>query len=112
MGDQAEFIFSVAMKIFREADMHRTGITLFYKYEEGCDVDYPTYLYFYEKLAKFVNENPEWRQGQFEKSAVYEVKTAIKHKNELKEKVGWLARIIALFVEFTYVCLLYDLSRN
>lgn len=87
VGDQAEFIFSVAIKVFREADMHRQGITLYYKYDEGSDVDYPTYLYFYEKLVKYVTANPEWKTGQYEKSAVYEVKTAIKHKNDLKEKV-------------------------
>lgn len=87
IGDQAEFVFSVAHRIFTEADMHRQGITLIYKYEEGSSVDYPTYLYFYEKLCKFVQKNPEWRQGQYEKSAVYDVKTAIKHKKELQEKV-------------------------
>ena len=69
IGDQAEFIFSVAHRIFREADMHRQGIQLYFKYEEGNDVDYPTYLYFYEKLAKFVKEHPEWKTEQYEKSA-------------------------------------------
>eukprot|EP00924_Labyrinthula_sp_SR-Ha-C_P015109 maker-scaffold_9-snap-gene-8.59-mRNA-1 protein AED:0.26 eAED:0.27 QI:0/0/0/1/0/0/2/0/407 len=87
VGDQAEFIFSVAIRIFREADMHRQGISLYYKYDEGSSVDYPTYLYFYEKLVQFVDKNPQWRSDQYQKSAVYEVKTAIKHKNELKEKV-------------------------
>mmetsp|Transcript_12869 Transcript_12869/g.14775 ORF Transcript_12869/g.14775 Transcript_12869/m.14775 type:complete len:381 (-) Transcript_12869:829-1971(-) len=87
IGDQAEWIFSVAMPVFREADMHRQGITLRHLYEEGCDVDYPTYLYFYEKLCAFVGKNKKWRSGEYQKSAVYEVKTAIAHKNDLKVKV-------------------------
>lgn len=87
IGDQAEWIFSVAMPIFRDADMHRQGIVLRHTYEEGCDVDYPTYLYFYEKLCAFVDKNKKWRSGEFERSAVYEVKTAVKHKNDLQAKV-------------------------
>jgi hypothetical protein len=88
VGDQAEFIFSVAWEHMKYADMHAQGISLIHKYEEGNDVDFNIGLYFYEKLVKFCEEDhkKEWTGPEFAKSQP-EMMTAIVRKRELKEKV-------------------------
>jgi hypothetical protein len=90
VGDQAEFIFSVAWEHMKYADMHAKGISLIHKYEEGCDLDFNIGLYFYEKLCKFCVEDSErkrqWTGPQFAKSQPG-MMTAIVRKKELKEKV-------------------------
>ena len=84
--DEAEFIFSVAWDRIKYADMHAKGIDLVFKYEEGFDLDFDIGLYFYEQLCKFCEDpkNKEWTK--YERSQP-EMMTAIKRKQELREKV-------------------------
>jgi len=85
---QAEFVYSVAWEHMKYADMHSKGISLIYKYEEGSDVDFNIGLYFYEKLCKFLEDtkNTQWSDKTFAISQP-EMMTAIKRKQELREKV-------------------------
>jgi len=85
---QAEFIFSVAWEVIKYADMHAKGISLLYQYEEGFDLDFNIGLYFYEKLCKFLEEpkNSKWTGPEY-KISQPEMMTAIKRKQELREKV-------------------------
>lgn len=84
--DEADFIFAVSWEVIKYADMHCKGIAYLYQYEEGCDLDFDIGLYFYEQLCKFVDEpkNSKWKQ--FARSQP-EMMTAIKRKQELREKV-------------------------
>jgi len=50
--NEAEFIYVVAWEMMKYADMHTKGISLVYKYDEGCDLDFDMGLYFYEQLCK------------------------------------------------------------
>jgi len=86
---QAEFIYSVAWEMMKYADMHSKGISLIYKYEEGFDVDFNIGLYFYEKLCKFLEDtkNSQWADQKVYGISQPEMMTAIKRKQELREKV-------------------------
>lgn len=86
--DQAEFIFTVAWEMLKRADMNSKGISLLHQYEEGGDVDFDIGLYFYEQLCKFLDEpkNSYWSGPEFAKSQP-EMLTALKRKQELREKV-------------------------
>lgn len=88
VGDQAEFIFSVAYDRVRMADMHSKGVQYIHLYDEGNDLDFNFGLYFYEKLCKFLGEskNSEWTDEKWAKSQP-EMITAIVRKRELREKV-------------------------
>mmetsp|Transcript_11415 Transcript_11415/g.17115 ORF Transcript_11415/g.17115 Transcript_11415/m.17115 type:complete len:280 (+) Transcript_11415:209-1048(+) len=109
VGDQAEFIFSVAWEMIKYADMHAKGIQLIYQYEEGNDLDFNIGLYFYEKLCKFLEDdkNKEWTTEKFAKSQP-EMMTALKRKRELREKVdvnfdgriGFLEYLLYQYQEF------------
>jgi hypothetical protein len=85
--DEAEFIYTVAWDIVKYADMHYKGISLVYKYDEGFDVDFDIGLYFYERLCKFCEDpaNGSWRSGY--SRSMPEMMTALKRKQELREKV-------------------------
>jgi len=85
--DEAEFIYSVAWDVVKRSDMHNKGISLIYKYDEGCDVDFDIGLYFYEQLCKFC-ENPSNKSitSQYPRS-LPEMMTALKRKQELRDKV-------------------------
>eukprot|EP00011_Vannellida_sp_DIVA3-517-6-12_P003343 CAMPEP_0114605294 /NCGR_PEP_ID=MMETSP0168-20121206/984_1 /TAXON_ID=95228 ORGANISM="Vannella sp., Strain DIVA3 517/6/12" /NCGR_SAMPLE_ID=MMETSP0168 /ASSEMBLY_ACC=CAM_ASM_000044 /LENGTH=278 /DNA_ID=CAMNT_0001816147 /DNA_START=47 /DNA_END=883 /DNA_ORIENTATION=- len=85
---QAEFIFTVAWEVIKYADMNAKGISLIYQYEEGNDLDFDIGLYFYEQLCKFVEQpkNAKWASEEFAMSQPY-MMTAIKRKQELREKV-------------------------
>jgi hypothetical protein len=85
---QAEFIFSVAWEIIKYADMHSKGISLLHLYNEGCDLDFDIGLYFYEQLCKFVEDpkNEKFASSEFAMSQPF-MMTAIKRKQELREKV-------------------------
>jgi len=86
---QAEFIYSVAWEMMKYADMHSKGISLIYKYEEGYDVDFNIGLYFYEKMCKFLEDtkNTQWSDQKTYGISQPEMMTAIKRKQELREKV-------------------------
>jgi hypothetical protein len=86
---QAEFLYSVAWEMMKYADMHSKGISLIYKYEEGFDVDFNIGLYFYEKLCKFLEDdkNKQWSDQKTYGMSQPEMMTAIKRKQELREKV-------------------------
>jgi len=88
VGSQAEFIFTVAWEVIKYADMHAKGIQLIYKYEEGNELELNIGLYFYEKLCKFLEEskNSQWTSEQWAISQP-EMLTAIRRKQELREKV-------------------------
>ena len=83
---QAEFIFSVAWDKIKYADMHAKGISLVFKYQEGFDLDFDIGLYFYEQLCKFCEDpkNKEWLSYGPSQPVMM---TAIKRKQELREKV-------------------------
>jgi len=83
--DEAEFIYAVAWDVLKYADMHNKGISLIYKYDEGFDLDFDIGLYFYEKLCKAIDENPAYKQT-YPRSCP-EMVTAIKRKQELRDKV-------------------------
>lgn len=88
VSSQAEFIFNVAWEVIKYADMNCKGISLIYQYEEGNDLDFDIGLYFYEQLCKFVEQpkNAKWAADEFAMSQPY-MMTAIKRKQELREKV-------------------------
>jgi len=85
---QADFVFVVAWEIMKYADMHSKGISLIYQYDEGNDLDFNIGLYFYEKLCQFLEQpqNKQWAGPEFQISQP-EMMTAIKRKQELREKV-------------------------
>jgi hypothetical protein len=84
--DEADFIFSVAWEVIKYADMHCKGISLLYQYDEGNDLDFDIGLYFYEQLCKFVDDPKNWNWRQYKRSQP-EMLTAIKRKQELRDKV-------------------------
>jgi hypothetical protein len=88
VNSQAEFIFCVAWEMAKYADMHSKGVSLIYLYDEGSDLDFNIGLYFYEKLCKFLEDpnNSRWAGKEFAISQP-EMMTAIKRKQELREKV-------------------------
>jgi len=84
--EEAEFIFSVAWEMIKYADMHSKGIMYLYQYQEGNDLDFDIGLFFYEQLCKFLEDpkNAKWREY---KRSQPEMMTALKRKQELREKV-------------------------
>lgn|SRR3990167_2848028 len=88
VNDQAEFIFTVAWEVIKYADMHSKGISLIFQYEEGHELDFDIGLYFYEQLCKFVEQpkNAKWAGPEYARSQPTML-TAIKRKQELREKV-------------------------
>lgn len=86
--DEADFVFGAAWEVIKYADMHAKGISLVYKYDEGKDLDFDIGLYFYEQMCKFVEDpkNAKWSSAHFPKSQP-EMLTAIKRKQEIREKV-------------------------
>jgi len=88
VGSQAEFIFSVAWDIAKKSDMKAKNINYVHQYEEGNDFDFNFGLYFYEQLCRFVEDekNAKWVEKQYALSQP-EMMTAIKRKQELREKV-------------------------
>jgi hypothetical protein len=86
--DQAEFIFTVAWEILKKADMHSKGVMYIHQYSEGNDVDFDIGLFFYEQLCKFLDDpqHAHWSGPEFAKSQP-EMMTALRRKQELREKV-------------------------
>jgi hypothetical protein len=72
--------------MIKYADMHAKGVSLIHLYDEGSDLDFDIGLYFYEKLCKFVDEKNEWAKPEYKESQP-EMMTALKRKQELREKV-------------------------
>jgi hypothetical protein len=83
---EAEFIFSVAWDKMQYADMHAKGVSLIHLYEEGTEIEFNIGLYFYEKMCKFVEENPEWGADNYAMSQPT-MMTSIVRKKELRDKV-------------------------
>lgn len=88
VNHQAEFIYSVAWEKIKYADMHSKGISLIHLYDEGHDLDFDIGLYFYEQLCKFLEDpkNSQWTADAYAMSQPV-MMTAIKRKQELREKV-------------------------
>jgi len=86
VGSQAEFIYSVAWDVFKYADMHSKGISLVFKYDEGNDLDFDIGLYFYEQLCKFCEDPKNAKFREYTPSQP-EMMTALKRKQELRDKV-------------------------
>jgi len=84
---EVEFIYGVAWEMVKYADMHYKGISLLYQYDEGKDLDFDIGLYFYEQLCKFCDDpkNSKWKAGY--PRSMPEMMTAIKRKQELRDKV-------------------------
>jgi len=83
---EAEFIYSASWEVLKYADMHNKGISLIYQYDEGKDVDFDIGLYFYEQLCKFVDEPKNSKFKAYTRSQP-EMMTALKRKQELRDKV-------------------------
>jgi len=86
IGDQADFVYSVAWEVIQYADMHCKGVSLIHLYDEGNDLDFNIGLYFYEKLCKYVEDHKEWADEKWKLSQP-QMLTAIVRKKELREKV-------------------------
>lgn len=87
VGKQAEFMYSVSWEMMKYADMHAKGVSLIHLYDEGTDLDFDIGLYFYEKLCKFVDDKAqEWAIDEY-KISQPEMMTALKRKQELRDKV-------------------------
>lgn len=86
VSSQAEFIFTVAFECMKTADMDAKGISLVHLYEEGVELDFDIALRFYEILCKHVEDHPEWAGDEYGPSQP-EMLTALKRKQELREKV-------------------------
>jgi len=84
--DEAEFIYTVGWEMIKYADMHCKGISLVYKYDEGCDIDFDIGLYFYEQLCKFCDEPKNSAMKAYQRSQP-EMMTSLKRKQELRDKV-------------------------
>jgi len=85
--DEAEFIYSVGWETIKYADMHCKGISLVYKYDEGNDLDFDIGLYFYEQLCKFCEDPKNSKIRDQYKRSLPEMMTALKRKQELRDKV-------------------------
>lgn len=83
---QAEFIYSVSWEMMKYADMHAKGVSLIHLYDEGSNVDFDIGLYFYEQLCKFVEQKDTWGVEEYKMSQP-EMMTALKRKQELRDKV-------------------------
>ncbi|EFA83934.1 actin bundling protein [Heterostelium album PN500] len=86
VNSEKEFIYSVAWETMKYADMHSKGVQLVYKYDEGNDLDFDIGLYFYEQLCKFC-EDPKNSQYQQYARSLPTMLTALKRKQELRDKV-------------------------
>lgn len=88
VGNQAEFIFQISWETIKMADMHAKGVSLIHLYDEGTDTDFDIALYFYEQLVKFLEDskNSQWTADEW-KASQPEMMTAIKRKQELRDKV-------------------------
>ncbi|MES1919837.1 hypothetical protein MHBO_001594 [Bonamia ostreae] len=86
IGTQADIIYHVFYKTMTKTDMHAKNVDLIHLYEEGNFLELNMALYFYEKLCKFVEEHPEWKQDKY-KISQPQMLTAIKRRNELRDKV-------------------------
>jgi len=86
VNQEAEFIYSASWEVLKYADMHNKGISLIYQYDEGKDVDFDIGLYFYEQLCKFVEDPKHSKYAAFKRSQP-EMMTALKRKQELRDKV-------------------------
>jgi len=85
--DEAEFIYSVSWETVKYADMHSKGISLVYRYDEGCDVDFDIGLYFYEQLCKFTEDPANRSLVQTYPRSIPVMMTALKRKQELRDEV-------------------------
>lgn len=88
IGNQAKYIFDVSYEQIQYADMHAKGIQYVHKYELGSELEFNIGLYFYEQLCKFADDdkNSQWKTDEW-KSSQPEMMTAIKRKQELRDKV-------------------------
>eukprot|EP01129_Flabellula_baltica_P003336 TRINITY_DN1311_c0_g1_i1.p1 TRINITY_DN1311_c0_g1~~TRINITY_DN1311_c0_g1_i1.p1 ORF type:complete len:275 (-),score=88.39 TRINITY_DN1311_c0_g1_i1:79-903(-) len=87
VGEQAEFIFSVAYEKIKYAEMETQGIHYVHQYEEGNNLDYDIALYFYEIMCKYVEDaGTEFCGPEFARSHPV-MMTALARKKELREKV-------------------------
>jgi len=84
---EAEFIYSYAWEKIKYADMHFKGISLVYKYDEGNDLDFDMGLYFYEQLCKFCEDPKNASEMSKYTRSQPEMMTALKRKQELRERV-------------------------
>jgi len=84
---EAEFIYSVAWDVMKYADMHSKGISLVYKYDEGCDLDFDIGLYYYEQLCKFCEEPKNKQTVNTYPLSMPVMMTALKRKQELRDEV-------------------------
>lgn len=87
VGSQAEYCFSVAWELMKEADMEAKGISLVHKYNQGCDVDFDIGLRFYELVVNHWEKPANAKWHEYELSNPGELMTSIKRKQELREKV-------------------------
>jgi hypothetical protein len=83
----ADVIYTVLWEHMKGAEMRTQGIQYLHQYVEGCDLDFDMSLYVFEQLGKFFQDGKNRQQwGEF-KHAIPQEMTAIKRKQELRERV-------------------------
>jgi len=86
-SDNADVIYEVLWEHMKMADMRAQGTQYVHQYVEGVDLDFDMSLYVFEQLGKFYDDGKNRsRWGEF-KRAIPQEMTAIKRKQELRERV-------------------------
>lgn len=102
LGSQADFIYEISWKAFKEADMRAKGENYLHLYEEGNELDFNIALYFFEILNKAVSssKDKEWVMDEKYKVSQPIMQTAIVRKKELREKVDFNFDGRVSFIEY------------
>jgi hypothetical protein len=86
-SDNADVIYTVLWEHMKGAEMRTQGIQYLHQYVEGCDLDFDMSLYVFEQLGKFYDDGKNRsRWGEFKKAIPQEM-TALKRKQELRDRV-------------------------
>jgi hypothetical protein len=85
-GD-AEVIYHVLWEHMKMSEMRTQGVQYLHQYVEGCDLDFDMSLYVFEQLGKFYEDGKNRQKwGEF-KHAIPQEMTALKRKQELRDRV-------------------------
>jgi len=86
-SDNAEVIYHVLWEHMKMADMRTQGVQYLHQYVEGCDLDFDMSLYVFEQLGKFFEDGKNRSQWGDKKKAMPTEMTALKRKQELRDRV-------------------------
>jgi len=83
----ADVIYTVLWEHMKMAEMRTQGVQYLHQYVEGCDLDFDMSLYVFEQLGKFYEDGKNRsRWGEFKQAMPTEM-TALRRKQELRDKV-------------------------